>query len=159
MSLTRISIKGPTFSAAHSGLHADRFESLHGHTFTTRLTLTGGLDEAGMVLDFRRVQSELARVVEPLRSRTLMPGRAPADVVTYRHADGEVEFSDGHRRFVLPAEDVVVLPLSNTSTELIAWHLLEHLRPILAGVEYAELVLAESPTAQATAIIERPAHG
>lgn len=150
--MTRITIEGPTFSAAHSGLHVGRFEPLHGHTFTTQLHLTGTLDQAGMVADFTAVKAALARAVDPLRRRTLMPGHAPTDVVKHRQDEGEVEFSDGHRRFVLPTDDVVVLPLPNTTTELLAEHLLGQLRPLLARLARAELHIAESPSAVAVAV-------
>ncbi|MBB5435184.1 6-pyruvoyl trahydropterin synthase family protein [Nocardiopsis composta] len=148
----RITLTGPVFCAAHSGLHGGRFEALHGHTFTTRLHLEGDLDGAGMVADFTAVKAALAAAVQPLRRRTLMPGRAPAPV-RHRRIGEEIEFSDGYRRFVLPAADVVVLPLANTTTELIARHLLDQLHPLPTGVAGAELVLGESPTAQASASI------
>ncbi|GAA1101844.1 hypothetical protein GCM10009605_42120 [Nocardiopsis composta] len=105
-----------------------------------------------MVADFTAVKAALAAAVQPLRRRTLMPGRAPAPV-RHRRIGEEIEFSDGYRRFVLPAADVVVLPLANTTTELIARHLLDQLHPLPTGVAGAELVLGESPTAQASASI------
>ncbi|MEV2277676.1 6-carboxytetrahydropterin synthase [Nocardiopsis sp. NPDC049922] len=150
MTTTRISVQGPYFGAAHAGLHRGRFEALHGHTFTCRLELVGSLDGGGMVADFTPVRRALAQVVEPLHRRTLMPDRAP-DPVRHFEDEGMCVFDDGHRRFAFPVQDVVLLPVANTSTELIARYLLDQLRPVLEGVESAELVLAESPGAQAVA--------
>lgn len=143
-----ISVAGPHFGAAHAGLHQGRFEPLHGHTYTPRLELAGQLDAEGAVTDFLPVRQALAEAIGPLKRRTLMPAHAPAPVHHYRDED-MVVIDDGHRRFVLPATDVVLLPLVNTTTELLAQYLLEQVRPHLGAVERAELVLSESPTAQA----------
>lgn len=49
--------------------------------------------------------------------------------------------------YVLPRADVVVLPMSNTTTEQIAAYLLAQVAPTArdAGVRHAVLKLAESP--------------
>lgn len=157
MSAPTISVAGPHFSAAHAGLHQGRFEPLHGHTYTTRLEMSGELDAEGAVTDFLPVRQALAQAIAPLKRRTLMPAHAPAPVRHYRDED-MVVVDDGHRRFILPAQDVVLLPLVNTTTELLARYLLEQMRPHLSAVEHAELVLSESPTAQAH-VIYRPGAG
>ncbi|MET9794759.1 6-pyruvoyl trahydropterin synthase family protein [Nocardiopsis alba] len=143
-----ISVAGPAFGAAHAGLHQGRFEALHGHTYTCRLNLVGVLDTEGVVTDFVPVRQALAEAVAPLQRRTLMPAHAPAPVRHHREQDTFV-IEDGRRRFALPVQDVVLLPVVNTSTELLAQYLLDQVRPYLEGVEHAELVLRESPTAQA----------
>ncbi|QVJ03299.1 6-carboxytetrahydropterin synthase [Nocardiopsis eucommiae] len=145
---TTISVAGPAFGAAHAGLHQGRFEALHGHTYTCRLDLVGTLDPEGVVTDFVPVRQALAEAIAPLQRRTLMPAHAPAPVRLH-HEDGMFVIEDGHRRFALPVQDVVLLPVVNTSTELLGQYLLDQVRPHLDGVERAALVLRESPTAQA----------
>ncbi|MEU0237704.1 6-carboxytetrahydropterin synthase [Nocardiopsis sp. NPDC006198] len=146
-----IRVSAPHFCAAHAGLHGGRFEPLHGHTFTASLEVSGPLDAEGLVLDFVPLRRALAAATAELHLRTLMP-TAP-DTVVHRHEDnGTYVFDDGRRRIALPAQDVVVLPIVNTSTELIAQHLLAQLHPVLGGVEHAALTLAEAPTAAATAV-------
>lgn len=133
------------FSAAHTGLHNGQFEPMHGHTYIPTLTLTGVPDHAGMVADFRAVRAALRSAIAPIRSRTLLAGDAgPASPV--RDHDS-VRFTDGVKTYVLPVDDVVVLPTTNTTTEQIAAYLLAQVAEALSasGVRRAVLDLEESP--------------
>jgi 6-pyruvoyl-tetrahydropterin synthase len=143
---------GPfVFSAAHAGLHRGEFEPMHGHTFTVTVALTGELDDAGMVTDFSIVKQALAEVIAPLRRRTLMPARPPGGSCVAE--DGQVFIACGTKRYTLPADDVRLLPLANTTTEAIAGYLLDQLLPVLldqAGVRLVELRLSEAPDTTAS---------
>lgn len=138
------------FCAAHTGLHGGEFEPLHGHTYVPVLALNGMTDAAGMVLDFRTVKAALRDVIAPLRSRTLLADRAAG--VSLERDGSSVRMHCGAKVYVLPAEDVVVLPVGNTTTEELAAYLLDQLVPRLlgAGVRQAELTLSESPGTSAT---------
>ncbi len=153
MPLTVISIGGGgqfAFSAAHAGLHDGQFEPLHGHSFTVTLRLHGDLDDAGMVCDFSDAKKALAAVIAPLKRRTLMPARLPGG--RCKRDGGQVVIECGAKLYSLPAADVVLLPVTNTTTEAIAAWLLGQLLPVLnaPGVQLAELVLAESSDTSAT---------
>lgn len=140
------------FSAAHTGLHGGAFEPLHGHTYVPTLRLTGQAGDDGMVMDFRSVKAAIRAVVDPLRSRTLLAGHAAG--VSLVRDDGAVRMAAGEKIYVLPAVDVVVLPVSNTSTEEIAAYLLRQLVPKLHGARRVELTLSESPGTSATVVAE-----
>jgi len=147
MGLTVITVGGDgmfSFCAAHAGLHDGQFEPLHGHSFTVTLRVHGETDAAGMVCDFSVVKTALAAVIAPLRRRTLMPARPPGGICT--HQDGQVIIACGTKHYSLPAGDVVLLPVANTTTEVIAAWLLGQLMGRLdaPGVRLAELVLAEA---------------
>lgn len=140
------------FCAAHAGLHDGQLESLHGHTFTVTLRLHGSLDAAGMLTDFQPVKKALAQAIAPLRRRTLMPARLPSG--TCQSAGGQVVIECGGKHYSLPAGDVALLPVANTTTEALATHLLSEVLPCVHGVpviERAELILAEAPDTAATA--------
>jgi 6-pyruvoyl-tetrahydropterin synthase len=144
------------FGAAHAGLHGGQFEPLHGHTFVAGLRLYGSRDPvSGMLVDFAAVKDALRAAIAPVRRRTLMPaGGAGVRVHTFQ---GRVVVEDGHRRFDLPAADVVLLPVSNTTTEEIAGWLLGRTLAGLGeagGLCRAELVLAEAPGVAAVATVE-----
>ena len=148
MPLTVITVGGDGtfgFSAAHAGLHDGQFEPLHGHSFIVTLRLHGDLDQAGMVCDFSTVKAALAAVIAPLRRRTLMPAWPPGG--RCGEQDGQVVIECGAKRYSLPAGDVVLLPVVNTTTEAIAGWLLDRLISSIAvpGVHLAELILAEAP--------------
>ncbi len=132
------------FCAAHTGRHAGRFEPLHGHMFQVRLRVCGQPDQAGMVMDFATLKAALRQAVGPLRRRTLLAA-ADADPAD---PDGLVRFGDAVKRYALPAADLMLLPVGNTTTEELAGYLLDRLAPVLsaaAGLVWAELVLAEAP--------------
>lgn len=139
------------FSAAHTGLHDGEFEPLHGHTFQVILRLFGEPDTDGMLIDFSEVKTALREAIAPLRRRTLMPGQAPE--VRIISEDNTLSITAGRKRYMLPAEDVMVLPLVNTATEAIAGYLLERVLPYLHGygLTTVELELSEAPDTSATA--------
>jgi 6-pyruvoyl-tetrahydropterin synthase len=150
---TVISIGGDgkfAFSAAHTGLHDGEFEPLHGHSFTVTLRLHGEPDQAGMVCDFTKAKDSLTAVIAPLKRRTLMPASPPGGCC--QHDGNQVVITCGSKRYCLPASDVVLLPIPNTTTEQIAAWLLGELVPLLdaPGLRRADLTLAEAPDTSAT---------
>jgi 6-pyruvoyl-tetrahydropterin synthase len=146
-----------TFSAAHMSLHGGRFEALHGHTFTAVLRLSGAPDPAtGILVDFTEVKAALREAIRPLRRRTVLPADAPQVSVC---DGGRVVADDGHKRYDLPAEDVTLLPVPNTTTEAIAGWLAAQVLPRLpepARLRRVELVLSEAPDTAATVVAVLP---
>ncbi|MBV9012603.1 MAG: 6-carboxytetrahydropterin synthase [Pseudonocardiales bacterium] len=140
-----------SFSAAHAGLHDGEFESLHGHTFQLTLRLSGIPADDGMLIEFGKVKAALREAIDPLRRRTMMPGRSEEVLITSEN--DTLSIVAGRKRYVLPAEDVVVLPLANTTTEAIAGYLLERALPYLPGygLTTVELEVSEAPDTSASA--------
>src|SRR4051812_47607105 len=141
------------FSAAHFTLFGDgRAELLHGHNYRVRAELAGGtLDGAGLLVDIEAFKRALRARCAGLDSRTLIPGES-ARVEWTRLEDqggeeGGVEVRCGERRYRFPAADVLVLPLANTSIELLARMLWEELAPHLAGSRVESLAIAVEETA------------
>jgi len=140
------------FSAAHAGLHGGELEPLHGHTYQVTLTLVAGVDEGGMVVDFGDIAELLSGLIAPLKRRTLMPRQLPGGRVAVE--GGQVLVECGNKRYSLPEQDVVLLPVLNTSTEALARWLLDELttdRCWPDRFQLAELTVAESPAASASA--------
>lgn len=154
---TSIAIGGDgtfAFSAAHAGLHDGEFEPLHGHSFTVMLRLHGTPDEAGMICDFTDVKKALSAAIAPLKRRTLMPARSP--VCRACREGSQVVIECGSKLYSFPADDVVLLPVTNTTTEAIAGWLLEQVLPALSapGLHRAELTLAEASDTSATLAVD-----
>ncbi len=103
-----------------------------------------------MLVEFSAVRAAVREAVAPLRRRTLVPGQAPELQITPEH--DSLSIIAGRKRYVLPAEDVTVLPLANTTLEAIAGYLLGQVLPPLrkAGL-VAELEVAEPPGTSAMA--------
>lgn len=139
-----------TFCAAHTGLHRGGFEPLHGHTFVVTVRVAGKIDTAGMVTDFGVVKTALRDAIAPLRRRTLVATQA--DGVEVQTTAGQVRFGHDGKYYDLPAGDVALLPLANTTTEALAAYLLDQLDHVLPqpDLEWVELTLAEAPDVAAT---------
>lgn len=112
------------FAAAHFiTLPGHRCESLHGHNYRTGVELSGELEsDAWYVYDFVALKQLMRRLVGELDHKVLLPATNPALLV--RVADGTVTVAYGGRpRYVFPATDCVVLPIPNTTVEMLAQHL------------------------------------
>jgi len=110
------------FSSAHFLIFPDgSAERLHGHNYRVYVEIRAELTEHGLVIDFQRVKPVIRELVDQLDERLLIPGEHP--VLTHeRRDDGITEIHYGKRFYAAPSEDVVVLPINNTSSEnLAAW--------------------------------------
>lgn len=121
------------FAVAHFTLFPDRpAELLHGHNYRVRLEIAGSdLDGEGLLVDLERIKREVRRLCQRLDTRTLIPAESGRLGTTV--ADGAVEVRFEERLYRFPADDVLLLPLANTSIELLARLLWHDLAPTLAG--------------------------
>lgn len=135
------------FSAAHFTLFGDgRAELLHGHNYRVRVELAGGgLDGEGLLVDIESFKRALRSLCARLDSRTLIPADSPR--LRWSRVGESLEVAFGPRSYRFPAEDALLLPIANTSIELLArmfWH---DLAPHLAGSRVDTLAVAVEETA------------
>jgi 6-pyruvoyltetrahydropterin/6-carboxytetrahydropterin synthase len=110
------------FSAAHFiTFDGDVCEQLHGHNYRVAVELEGPLDENHYVVDFIALYRALRSVLEQLDHRVLLPTGHPQMVVSPDEREVEVRFQD--RRWVFPRGDCQLLPVANTTAELLARHI------------------------------------
>jgi 6-pyruvoyltetrahydropterin/6-carboxytetrahydropterin synthase len=126
-----------TFSAAHFITYdGDVCEPLHGHNWHVAAEIEGPLDENHYVVDFIAVQDALKRIVDSLDHRVLLPTEHPAIHVAESPGTGgqadEVVAAYENRRWVFPRQDCVLLPVANTTAELVARYIADALREALA---------------------------
>lgn len=115
------------FASAHFLIFANgRREALHGHNYQVSVALEGEMDRAGVVLDFITFKPLVKGVCDDLDHRTLIQNRSPLLRVRRSLKDIEIFYKD--QRLVLPRRDVILLPLLNTSTELLAEYIAGKLR-------------------------------
>src|SRR5580698_7191674 len=115
------------FSAAHFITFAGgECERLHGHNWRTAVELTGPLDENQYVFDFIALHDALQKIVDGLDHRVLLPTGHPQIRVHERPSEVEATFET--RRWVFPREDCILLPIENTTAELIAFWIAGQLR-------------------------------
>ena len=110
------------FSAAHFITFAGNIcERLHGHNYRVAAEVYGPLDENRYVIDFIALRDTLRDLVLELDHHMLLPDRHPTIRVVADERSVEVTFEE--RRWVFPRGDCVILPLENTTAELLAHYL------------------------------------
>lgn len=108
------------FAAAHMTIFsASEKERLHGHNYTTELTVDVGSSALGAFVSFASLKDALRALCEAWDEKVLLPGACPHLTFT-RHDDEEVELVACGRRYVFPAEEVEILPVDNVITEALA---------------------------------------
>jgi 6-pyruvoyltetrahydropterin/6-carboxytetrahydropterin synthase len=109
------------FSAAHFiTFNRDVCERIHGHNWRVEAEIEGTLDENHYVFDFIALRDGLQTLVNELDHRVLLPDRHPRIQVKLSDDELEVTASFENRRWVFPREDCCILPIENTTAELIA---------------------------------------
>ncbi len=107
------------FSAAHFiTFNGNICERLHGHNWRVAAELTGPLDENGYVFDFIALRDQLQKTVDKLDHRVLLPTQHQKIKVSEENEEIQATFEN--RRWVFPKEDCILLPIENTTAELIA---------------------------------------
>lgn len=107
------------FSAGHFITYdGDVCERLHGHNYRVMAEIHGPLDENHYVVDFIALRDALKAIVDELDHHMLLPTGHPLIRVEADEQSVEVTFRD--RRWVFPRCDCILLPMPNTTTELLA---------------------------------------
>jgi 6-pyruvoyltetrahydropterin/6-carboxytetrahydropterin synthase len=115
----RISKDYLVFSAGHFITYAgDVCERLHGHNYRVAAEVDGPLDANHYVVDFIALRDVLKAIVDELDHHMLLPTEHPAIRVTADDREVTAAFED--RRWVFPRCDCILLPVPNTTSELLA---------------------------------------
>jgi 6-pyruvoyltetrahydropterin/6-carboxytetrahydropterin synthase len=126
----RIEKERLVFSSAHFITYAgDVCEPLHGHNYRVYAEVEGPLDENQYVIDFIALRDALQQIVDGLDHRVLLPTEHPMIQVREEQGgeQGEVVAAFGKRRWVFPRQDCVLLPVANTTAELLARYIAQRL--------------------------------
>ncbi|MDR1924405.1 MAG: 6-carboxytetrahydropterin synthase [Planctomycetaceae bacterium] len=109
-----------SFPASHFITFGDpeKVEALHGHNFRVRAEVAGPLCRLGYVVDFLPAFGALKKICETLSHKILLPGNHP--YIKIRNTDDAVNVILPPLRWSFPASDTLVLPLVNSTTELLA---------------------------------------
>jgi 6-pyruvoyltetrahydropterin/6-carboxytetrahydropterin synthase len=122
------------FSSAHFiTFRGHTCESLHGHNYRVGITVEGPIDsECLFVVDFAILKRVVRRYVELMDHRVLLPTRNPK--LAFHDADGMtfVEYF-GVQTYQFPTKDCAMLPIANTTAEMIAEWLARSVRDDLTA--------------------------
>jgi 6-pyruvoyltetrahydropterin/6-carboxytetrahydropterin synthase len=114
----RIAKAEHVFSAGHFITFGDICERLHGHNYRVAAEVRGPLDKSHLVIDFLLVRAKLLEITSWLDHFMLLPTDHPLIRVESNGREVTTTFQD--RRWVFPAADCRLLPVANTTSELLA---------------------------------------
>ncbi len=116
------------FSAGHFITFAGGLcERIHGHNYRTAVEVEDDLDRNHYVFDFIALRDLTRAIAADLDHRMLLPTRS--DLIRLED-DGpsNVRARFGDRSWSFPRDECVLLPIANTTTELLADHIAGRLR-------------------------------
>ncbi len=96
----------------------DQCERLHGHNYRAAVQVEGLLDHNHYVFDFIALKHNTRDLVDELDHFMLLAGNNPQLPVEDAGTNWVVRF--GEKFWSFPKEDCVVLPIANTTAELLA---------------------------------------
>jgi 6-pyruvoyltetrahydropterin/6-carboxytetrahydropterin synthase len=125
----RIAKAEHVFSAAHFITFARQCERLHGHNYHVAAEAYGPLNSDRLVVDFILVRDKLRAITAALDHYVLLPTQHPQ----LRVADDgrEVTATWLDRRWTFPSGDCRLLPVANTTAEMLATYIGEQLEAAL----------------------------
>jgi 6-pyruvoyltetrahydropterin/6-carboxytetrahydropterin synthase len=106
------------FSAGHFITFANHCERLHGHNYHVTAEVAGPLDENHLVIDFLLLRAKLLEITTWLDHYMLLPTKHPQIHVEQQGSEVTAKFEN--RRWVFPADDCRLLPVPNTTSELLS---------------------------------------
>ena len=138
------------FASAHFITFAGhRCEGLHGHNYRASVVVEGALnEESWFVFDFVELKKIMRRLCDEVDHLVLLPLKSTRVQIA---DDGEVVkvAVDGKPRYVFPRRDCALLPIPNTTVEMLAELLTTRLRAELetagsSGVTAIEMEVEEN---------------
>lgn len=146
------------FSCAHFLIFADGSkERLHGHNYQVTAEIEGDLTEHGLVIDFLDAKPVVRELCDSLDEHWLVPSEHPELTIE--------ELDDGHTcvryrdaRYVVPSDEIKLLPINNSSVENLAtWFgntLRERLEKEFGATQVRRLRVAISETSGQSGVFE-----
>ncbi len=138
------------FSAAHFLIFPDgSAERLHGHNYRVYVEVEAELTRFGLVIDFQHIKPLIRELVGELDEHWILPGEHH-ELTQHSREDGLVEIRYRERTYVAPREDVLILPINNTSAENLSAYvgreLIARIEQRFAGVRVQRLRVAVEET-------------
>jgi 6-pyruvoyltetrahydropterin/6-carboxytetrahydropterin synthase len=132
------------FASAHFiTFEGHRCEGLHGHNYRASVTVDGELNQAvWFVFDFVELKRIMRRLCDQIDHLVLLPLESPRVQVS---EEGEMVHVavDGKPRYVFPRRDCALLPVPNTTVEMLARLLAERLQAELEALGARNLTAIE----------------
>jgi 6-pyruvoyltetrahydropterin/6-carboxytetrahydropterin synthase len=129
------------FSAAHMTVFADGTkESLHGHNYTTEVTLELRSTQLDTLVSFSYFKGLVDQICSEWNTKLLLASRCKFFQILH-NSNNELEFMLCNKRYVVPKEDVVFLDTDNISVECLSEVFLNNFLAILDQSLIGKLIL------------------
>jgi 6-pyruvoyltetrahydropterin/6-carboxytetrahydropterin synthase len=120
------------FSSGHFiTYNGDCCERLHGHNYRAAVEVEDDLDENAYVFDFIALKDLTRSITDELDHRMLLPTQSRFVRLEEDGPNWRVRYRDRHWSF--PRDECVLLPVSNTTAELLADFIAGRLRTAIAA--------------------------
>jgi 6-pyruvoyltetrahydropterin/6-carboxytetrahydropterin synthase len=132
------------FASAHFiTFRGHQCETLHGHNYRVGVAVEGTVDsETLFVLDFSVLKQIARRLVDEIDHKVLLPKQNPK--LSYREEGQRIAVDYfGEPTYVFPRADCAILPIPNSTAEMLAQYLGTRVRDELASSGYRHLDLLE----------------
>lgn len=104
-------------------------ERLHGHNYRVAVEVEAPLDANFYAFDFIALKDRTRELTDELDHRMLVATKNP--ILTVSETSKSVRVSYREKEWVFPREDCVLLPIENTTAELLAKYLAGRLMTVL----------------------------
>jgi 6-pyruvoyltetrahydropterin/6-carboxytetrahydropterin synthase len=132
------------FASAHFiTFKGHQCETLHGHNYRVGVAVEGTLDsETLFVLDFSVLKQMTRRLVDAIDHKVLLPTLNPK--LSYREEGDRIAVDYfGKPTYVFPKADCALLPIPNSTAEMLAQYLGAQVRQELSAAGYTHLTRLE----------------
>ncbi len=103
----------------------DKCERLHGHNYRATVEIEGDLDNNYYVFDFIALKLRAKAITDDLDHRMLLPTRNP--LIAVEEGARSIRVRNRDREWLFPRDDCVLLPIENTTAELLARYIAQRL--------------------------------
>jgi 6-pyruvoyltetrahydropterin/6-carboxytetrahydropterin synthase len=103
----------------------DKCEGLHGHNFRAEVEIDGTLDSNHYLFDFVALTRLAKAITDELAHHMLLP--TGNSVIRVEERAGHVHVAYRDRQWLFPREDCILLPIENTTAELLARYIAQRL--------------------------------
>lgn len=113
--------------------HGHKCERLHGHNYRTAVEVEGRLQEDYYVFDFIALKNHTKAITDELDHHMLLATRNP--VIAVQDSANRVRVTYRDREWVFPKDDCILLPIENTTAELLARYIAQRLLSVFKTEE------------------------
>ncbi|HLN29407.1 MAG TPA: 6-pyruvoyl tetrahydropterin synthase family protein [Gemmataceae bacterium] len=103
----------------------DKCERLHGHNYRAAVEVEGDLDSNFYVFDFIALKLRTKAITDELDHRMMLATGNPH--ISVEESPGRIRVRYREREWLFPREDCVLLPIENTTAELLARYIAHRL--------------------------------